>query len=191
MNVDTNEDSQSRRMCRPKTGLLAVDFQERLLPAIEGRESVLARAEQMLLAARELKIDVVLTEQYRKGLGPTVPSIRAAAGDVQPVEKMTFSAAWVDTVLASLSGSGVQDVLLCGIEGHVCVCQTALDLLDGGRRVFVLADAVSSRTLANRDIGLDRMKQAGASIVSVEMAIFELLGQAGTDEFKRVLPLVK
>ena len=107
------------------------------------------------------------------------------------MEKVAFSACGADGFVSTLKGKKVSDVILCGIEAHVCVTQTCLDLLDKGFRVFVAADAVASRTPENYRAGLDRMSAAGAAIVSTEMVLFELLGQAGTAAFRQILALVK
>lgn len=180
-----------RRICRARSGLLVVDFQERLVPAIHHGAAVVAEAARLIAAARALEVPVLATEQYPRGLGRTVPELAEALDGVCPREKTVFSACGAEGLVAELEERSIEDVVLCGIETHVCVCQTALDLLDQGRRVFVAADAVSSRTAANREIGLDRMRCAGAIVVSTEMVIFEWLERAGTEEFKQVLSLVK
>ena len=189
--MSESDGSSGRRIRRAQSGLLVVDFQERLLPAIDRGQAVVEEAVRLIRAAHALKVPVFMTEQYPRGLGRTVPEITEASGAVEPREKLAFSACGADGLLGDLSERTIGDVVLCGIETHVCVCQTALDLLDAGMRVFVAADAVSSRTAANREIGLDRMRSAGAIVVSTEMVIFEWLGCAGTDEFKQVLKLVR
>ncbi|MCP5523942.1 MAG: hydrolase [Verrucomicrobiales bacterium] len=185
------EQAVGRRIRRARSGLLVVDFQERLLPAIDHGERVVAEAVRLVSVARVLGIPVLATEQYPRGLGRTVPDFGNGLDGVRVREKLTFSACGADGLVAELEARDLQDVVLCGIETHVCVCQTALDLLDQGRRVFVVADAVSSRTPANRQIGLDRMRASGATVVSMEMVVFEWLERAGTEEFKQVLPFVK
>jgi nicotinamidase-related amidase len=171
--------------------LFVVDIQERLLPAIFEKEQVLENALRLARGAALFRLPVFVTEQYRKGLGATVRDLAEAIPGFAPVEKLTFSACGADGVLEAICARGVTDLIVCGIEAHVCVCQTCLDLLDHGLRPFVVADAISSRTAANRAIALERLRQAGATVVSTEMALFELLGRAGTDEFKQVLSLVK
>ena len=136
-------------------------------------------------------VPVIATEQYRKGLGATVPEVAAAIPDFAPMEKVAFSAHGAADFAAALEKNEISEPILCGMEAHVCVTQTCLDLLAQGFRVFVAADAVSSRTPDNYRYGIDRMRAAGAVIVSTEMVLFELLEQAGTDEFKQVLALVK
>lgn len=176
---------------RARAGLVVVDIQERLLPSIFEKERVVQNAVRLIRGAAILQVPVLATEQYRKGLGPTVPKVATAIASFAPMEKLAFSACGADGFLPMLKRKKVSDVILCGIEAHVCVSQTCLDLLDEGFRVFVAADAVSSRTAENYRIGVERMRAAGAVIVSTEMVLFELLGQAGTAEFKQVLELVK
>jgi nicotinamidase-related amidase len=182
---------QSLRLTRAQAGLVVVDIQERLLPAIFEKERVQENAVRLIRGAGVLQVPVFATEQYRKGLGATVPEVAAAVPGFAPMEKVAFSACGAGGFIAALTGKRVSDVILCGIEAHVCVTQTCLDLLDNGFRVFVPADAVSSRTSENYRVGVDRMRAAGAAIVSTEMVLFELLEQAGTAEFKQILALVK
>jgi nicotinamidase-related amidase len=170
---------------------LVVDIQEKLLPAIFERERVVAEALRLIRGARVLGLPVFATEQYRKGLGATVPEVAEAIAAFAPLEKLTFSACGRPELLNAFRAHGVADVLICGIEAHVCVCQTALDLRKTEFRPFVIADAISSRTPENWHLGLDRMGQAGVTIASTEMVLFELLERAGTEEFKAILALVR
>ena len=166
-------------------------MQERLLPAICGAERVQQQVVRLLEGAAVLGLPVLGTEQYRKGLGATVPEVMRALRGAALVEKLTFSAWGSEAVRSALKTGGMKDVILCGIEAHVCVCQTCLDLLDEGYRVFVVGDATSSRKAENHGFGIERMGQAGAIIVSTEMILFELLQRAGTEEFKKILGLVR
>src|ERR1043166_4223379 len=181
----------SRRLVGPNCALIVIDIQERLLPGIFERERVVQNSVRLIKGADLLGIPIFATEQYRKGLGVTVPEVALAFGSVVPVEKLAFSACGATGLSAALKAKKIASVILCGIESHVCVCQTCLDLLDQDYGVFVVADAISSRTPENHRIGLERMRESGAVIVSTEMALFELLGKAGTDEFRQILPLVK
>jgi nicotinamidase-related amidase len=181
----------SHRLTRTRAGLVVVDVQQRLLPAIFEKERVLQNVLRLIQGAAILKVPVFATEQYRKGLGPTVPEVAAAIPGFAPMEKLAFSACGAAGFVTALKKRKVSEAILCGIEAHVCVTQTCLDLLQERARVFVVADAVSSRTPENYRSGLDRMRAAGAVIVSTEMALFELLERAGTEEFKQVLALVK
>jgi nicotinamidase-related amidase len=179
------------RIRRPQAGLIVIDLQEKLLPAIWEKDRLLQNALLLIRAAGVLSLPLFVTEQYPKGLGRTVPEVAEALGGCSALPKTAFSACGAENFVVSLRAKNVSDVILCGMESHVCVMQTCLDLLTQGFSVFVASDAVSSRTPENFRIGLGRMQHAGATIVSAEMAIFELLGQAGTEEFKKILPLLK
>jgi nicotinamidase-related amidase len=181
----------SLSLTRAKAGLLVMDVQERLLPAIFEHQRVVQNTVRLIQGAAILRVPIFATEQYRKGLGPTVSEVAAAIPGFAPIEKLAFSACGAAGFIPALRKKRVSEPILCGIEAHVCVSQTCLDLLDRGFRVFVAADAVSSRTQENYRFGLDRMRAAGAVIVSTEMVLFELLERAGTDEFKQILALVK
>jgi nicotinamidase-related amidase len=176
---------------RSRSGLVVVDMQERLLPAICDRENVLANVGRLAKAAGVLALPTWVTEQYPKGLGTTVTGLRELLAGVPTREKLAFSVCGVAGLMEEMSSKAVDDVILCGIEAHVCVAQSCLDLLDAGLRVFVAGDAVGSRTAANRDSGIDRMRAGGAVIVSTEMMLFELLETAAAPEFKEVQRLVK
>lgn len=170
--------------------LLVVDVQERLLPAIDGQQQVVANVGKMIEAARLLGLPMLVTEQYPAGLGRTCAPIRAALGEVPAIEKVRFSAC-VEPVLQRLKALKCSAVIVVGIEAHVCVQQTVLDLLREKYLPFVCADAVSSRRALDRDVALQRMRQAGAIVTTTESAIFELLVEAGTERFKQMLRIVK
>jgi nicotinamidase-related amidase len=182
---------KTRRIVRAKATLAVIDIQERLLPAIFEGARVVQNTVRLIKGARALGIPVLVTEQYKKGLGATTPAVAAEIEGLTHLEKVAFSACGAAGFNEALKAKKVADVILCGIEAHVCVSQTCLDLLDNGFRVFVVADAISSRTAENARIGIERMRDAGAVIVSAEMVLFELLKAAGTDEFKQILTLVK
>jgi isochorismate hydrolase len=179
------------RINRARTGLVLVDIQERLLPAIHENDRVLRNAIRLAQGAAILGIPSFVTEQYRKGLGPTVLAVAEAVPGFAPMEKLAFSACGAAGFVDALKTGNLADVILCGIEAHVCVCQTCLDLIRLEFGVFVVADAISSRAPENCRVALDRMRDAGAVIVSTEMVLFELLETAGTDEFRRVQSLIK
>ena len=158
------------------------------MPVIHDRFEVESNIERLIRGAHVLGVPVVVTEQYVKGLGTTVEPVRRALEETsgyRPIEKQCFSGA------AQLAALGRRQVLLSGVETHVCVYQTARDLLSEERAVWVVADAVSSRTARNRDLALQRMTSDGARLSSTEMALFELLGTAGTEEFRAISKLVK
>lgn len=183
--------TKTRKIVRAKAALAVIDIQERLLPAIFEGERVVQNTLRLIKGARALQIPLLVTEQYKKGLGATTPEIAAEIAGFTQMEKIAFSACGAADFEEALKAKKVSDVILCGIEAHVCVSQTCLDLMDNGFRVFVVADAISSRTAANQRIGIERMRDAGAVIVSAEMILFELLEKAGTEEFKQILTLVK
>ena len=172
---------------RERAALVVVDVQEAFRPAVQDFELVAANAARLAEAARILGLPTVASEQYPRGLGKTVPEVAAALDGVEPLEKVCFSAAAAD----GFDLAGRDQALVCGIEAHVCVWQTAHDLLARGVEVHVARDAVTSRTPENRDLGLRRMERAGAVVTSVETAIFEMLRAAGGAEFKQLQGLIK
>ncbi len=179
------------RIRRDQSVLLVVDIQERLLPVIDGQEGVLAAAGRMVRAAEILGIPIICTEQYPRGLGPTVDPLRSLIGAERTREKVAFSCCGAEGLLAELGGLGRPQVIVAGIEAHVCVQQTVLDLLAAGYRVYVAADAASSRSPLDRDVAFERMRQAGAVVTTTESVMFEWLEVAGTAEFKQVSRIVK
>ena len=176
----------ARTLDRKRTALVVIDVQEAFAKAIERFDDIARQTAILVEGARVLGLPTVVTEQYPRGLGDTVAEVREALGDVPRHAKTVFSAARAD----GFDLAGRDQVLVCGIETHVCVSQTVHDLLAGGVEVHVAVDAVSSRTAANRDLGLRKMEKSGAILTSVETALFELLGAAGSDEFKTIQKLV-
>jgi nicotinamidase-related amidase len=170
--------------------LLIIDVQGRLAQLMHGRDELFESLRKLARGARTLGLPLIWTEQNPAGLGPTIPEL-AELLDGEPIAKFSFSCLGEQRVASAVRQHGRSQMLLAGIEAHVCVCQTALDLLEGGYEVHVVADAVSSRTARNRQTGLDRMRAAGAVITSVEMALFELLGTAEDARFRDVLGIVK
>jgi nicotinamidase-related amidase len=176
-----------RVLDRERAALVVVDVQEAFRPAVVDFERVAANTAVLVQGASVLGLPIVATEQYPKGLGRTVPEVAEHLDGVEPLEKVCFSATDAD-------GFDLEDrdqALVCGIESHVCVSQTAHGLLDRGVEVHVARDAVSSRTEENRELGLHKMESSGAILTSVETGLFELLGRAGSEEFKQVQRLVK
>ncbi len=166
--------------------LLIIDLQERLLPAIDAGESVLNHAAWLIGVARQLRVPVLLTEQYPQGLGPTAPAIDQLIMPEERIEKIHFSAVAEGNLLNHPAGHRQQWVV-CGTESHVCVQQTVLDLLAVGRQVCVVEEAVGSRQPRDKALALERMRQHGADIVSREMVAFEWLQRANTPEFRGML----
>lgn len=177
-----------------KASLLLVDVQERLLPAMTGGAEAEARCALLLRAAQALGVPVTVSEQYPKGLGHTVEGLRAELGNAPVFEKLTFSC-WRDKAikdhLIGLHEAGRPLVILAGIEAHVCVMQTAADLAAAGFGVFAVADAMASRLPSSHALAVERMRQNGVAVVNAEMVVFELLGRAGTAEFKTLSALVR
>ena len=164
------------------------------MPVIDDASNVLRNIERLVRGAHILGLPVLLTEQYVKGLGPTVAAVRTAfeeSGGYDPIEKDCFSAHGCAAFTTRLDALGRRQVILAGVETHVCVYQTALDLLAAGFEVFLPADAVSSRTAENREIAVRRLVSEGVRLSSTEMALFELLGVSGTDEFRAISRLIK
>jgi nicotinamidase-related amidase len=173
--------------------LIVVDMQEKLLPPIWEKERLVRNVQLLTHMARVLKIPALVTVQYAKGLGNTVPGIASLLPDSPPIDKLTFSCFDSDvfcSLLKRLPGQRTT-VLLCGMETHICVMQTALGALREGYLAHVASDAVSSRTELNWRIGLDRMCAAGAILSSTEMMIYELLRSSGAPAFRELLPYLK
>jgi nicotinamidase-related amidase len=165
--------------------LLVVDMQEKLLPAIHDHERVTANAAWLIGAAQRIDVPVAATEQYPKGLGRTAASIKALLPAAAIAEKTHFSCV-AAKCLPALPGADRPQVVVLGVEAHVCVLQTALELMEEGREVYVVADCVGSRRAADRDVALTRMRGEGVRVVTREMVVFEWLGEAGTPLFKAV-----
>lgn len=181
-------------MSAGKSQLLVVDIQERLLPVMADPAAVVKSAQILLQAAARLKVPVTISEQYPKGIGPTVAEVTAAAGNAKTIEKLAFSCLRepnLEKPLLDQRSKGRPQLVLLGIEAHVCVLQTALDLKDRGFDVFVVADGVSARKKGSVDIALSRMAHAGVVPVTTEMVVFEWLQHAGTDDFKALSKLIK
>jgi nicotinamidase-related amidase len=176
------------KLDRERAALVVVDVQEAFRKAVPGFESVAGATATLVEGARAIGIPIVVTEQYPKGLGSTVPEVAGhLPEELEPIDKVRFSAAEAQ----GFDLAGREQALICGIETHVCVNQTALDLLAAGVEVHVASDAVGSRTDENRRMGLHKMERAGAVLTTVETALFELLGGSDAPEFKRVQELVK
>jgi nicotinamidase-related amidase len=172
--------------------LFIIDLQEKLLPAIHDADAVLETCQLMIRAARIFELPMIMTEQYPRGLGPTVrPIVEVLDGTgIKPIEKVLFSG-YTPEVRSALDAAGREHIIIIGIESHVCVQQTVLDLLAVDYKVWVCADAVGSRRPLDREMSLHRMRQAGACVTTTESAVFELTRQAATERFKQVLHLLK
>jgi nicotinamidase-related amidase len=192
--MDTDYAEMARRTLEAEQcALLVVDMQEKLLPPIWEKERLVRNAQLLIRLAKILKIPALVTVQYAKGLGNTVPDIASLLPETSPIHKLTFSCFGSDvfcSLLKRLPGHRTT-VLLCGMETHICVMQTALGALREGYLVHVASDAISSRTELNWRIGLERMRAAGAILSSTEMMIYELLRSSGAPAFRELLPYLK
>lgn len=176
---------------RHDTVLLIIDLQKRLLPVIAGGDEVIANTAVLIQAAQRLGIPIIFSEQYPKGLGHTIDDIASLCRTSPVFEKISFSCAGCQELMKYLDGSGKKSVVIVGVEAHVCVQQTVLDLVQRGYRCHIVADAVSSRTVRNRRLAMARMRQQGADIVTAEMAVFEWLRRADDEAFRDLSRLIK
>ena len=174
----------------PETALVIVDIQGKLARIVQDSDETIANAGKLVSGAKVLGVPVIWTEQNPRGLGKTVEEL-APFMDGDAIAKKAFSCWGEPTFADAVKELGRPQILLAGIETHICVYQTARDLLSGGYEVHLVTDAVSSRTIANRKLGIRKMRDTGASITSVETALFELLEVAQGDRFKQILRIVK
>ena len=177
----------------PGPVLTVVDVQERLFNAMdaERRDDMVNNVKILASSARRLEVPVLVTEQYPKGLGRTLPEVKALLPDATPIEKTAFSCADAEGFMDRVKALGADHVILTGIEAHVSVLLTALDLLGRGLKVSVVADAVCSRRVANLEIGLAQARQAGAVITATETVVFQLIGSADSDAFHELSKLLR
>ena len=170
---------------------LVVDIQEKLFPHIDNHNKLQTNCEILLSGLNVLDIPIVVTEQYPKGLGPTIKSISSLITDFNPIEKLSFSCCGEKKFLESLHEYGKRNVIIFGIETHVCVLQTVMDLIERGYHPVVIEDCVSSRKSSDRETALKRMAREGVIITTYESILFELCEVAGTEQFKKISKLVK
>jgi nicotinamidase-related amidase len=173
------------------TVLLIVDVQEKLAAVMTEKDKVVRNNLHLIELAKMIKMPIMVTEQYSKGLGPTVAEIRTALPFYRPVEKMTFDCCGQPPFLEELKEHNTRNVVLTGMETHICVLQTCIGLLKGGINVHIVQDAVCSRTRENWKIGVEFMREAGAVVTSAETVLFQLLKVAGTEEFKKISQRIK
>ena len=171
--------------------LVVVDVQERLAAVMSERQKVIGNSIHLSEAAKVLHFPVLLTEQYPKGLGPTVPEIKEALPLYKPIEKLMFGCCGEPMFMEAIASTRKGRVFLCGMETHVCVLQTCLGLIKEGYIVHVVQDAVCSRSKENYRIGVEFMRDAGAVITGTETVLFQLLEKAGTEEFKAISKRIK
>ena len=179
------------RYAQTNVQMLMVDIQERLLPSIDRQETVLRNARILCAAAKELKIPVKVTEQYPKGIGPTVVGLREATDGCAVFEKKHFSCCDAPGFDAFFFAPDRPITVLFGIETHICILSTPLDMRERGLPVILAADACGSRNPLHASLALDQARSAGALVLPVESIVYRILGSAGTPEFKALLPLFK
>jgi len=174
-----------------KCALVVIDIQEKLTQLMYRKEALLENAQKLIKGIQVLEVPIIVTEQYPTGLGPTIPEIAALFPNFRPLPKVAFSCCGDEGFQQELLAMDRRQILICGIETHVCVYQTTVDLLASGYEVEVVGDVVSSRTAENREIALQRIRDEGAGITSVEMALFELMKMAQGPKFREVSQIVK
>lgn len=181
-----------RRLTKQNTALLVIDVQEKLFPVVERAYEMTACIQKAVRGFQILGLPVFSSEQYPKGLGKTIPPLQSVFGEEhKPLEKTTFSCLGDEKVKSVLLNSGIQHWVLAGIEAHVCVLQTAADLLDAGMKVVVLNDAISSRSIFDYSTAIAEMRDWGARISSTETVLFELVKDSRAAEFKQISQLVQ
>ncbi len=176
---------------REDTVFIAIDYQEKLMPVMYEKEDLEEKVCRLAEGLKALGIPHIVTQQYTKGIGETIPSIAEAIGEFTPIDKTSFSCMGNEEFVRQLKECGKKTAVICGIEAHICLQQTVLQLLDEGYTVYVPADCVSSRSKQDRHWSIGRMRQAGAIITSYEAVLYELLRGAKAPEFKAISKIVK
>jgi nicotinamidase-related amidase len=179
------------RVNREECTGLVVDIQERIFQVMDGKDELLKKTLVLLRGLKALDVPILVTEQYPKGLGHTLGAIREVVQPFQPIEKITFSCCGQEDFLTFLERTERKKVIICGIEAHVCVLQTVVDLLVKGYLPVVVADCTTSRQQGEKTVSLERMRMEGALVTTCESILFELTRNAGTDLFKTISNLVK
>jgi nicotinamidase-related amidase len=179
------------RVKRNDTIAVVIDVQKKLFPFIGENEKISANIVKLIKGLKVLGIEIIATVQYSKGLGDTIEPIQEALGNYKHLEKMSFSCCGSDDFMNTLKASGKENVIICGIESHVCVLQTAIDLLENGFEPILIEDCVSSRNLNDKKFAVGRMRKEGALISTYESILFELLEVSGTETFKEISKIVK
>jgi len=180
-----------RMLTAENTCLIVIDIQEKLLPVMQDPEQVVKNTSVLIQAAKSLSIPILWCQQAPKALGPTVGELSSLLEDLEPINKSSFSCGGDEQFIEQIDALKPWTAILCGIETHVCVFQTAMDLIQKGLDVHVIADATSSRTKENKDSGINRMAKEGAVISSTEMLLFELLRNAKHEKFRELAKLIK
>lgn len=179
------------KLKKEDTAVLVVDYQEKLMPAMHNKEEFIARTRILLQGLTAMNIPIIVSEQYPKGLGSTVPEIKEVLGVAPVLPKTTFSCLDDQAIRTAIEATECGTVLICGAETHICVLQSAIDLVESGKNVMIVADCVGSRFPHDMEVGLRRAEEEGVRISTAEAVLFELLGKAGGPEFKIVSKLIK
>ena len=179
------------RILKEKTAALIIDFQERLFPFIHENELLTKNACILIEGLKVLGVPIFVTEQYVKGLGPTVVPIALTLEGIERIEKASFSCCDEPRVMVGIVSTSRTNIIIAGIESHVCVQQTVIDLIENGYHPVVIEDCISSRKINDKKMAVERMRRAGATITTYESILFELLRYSGTDQFKAISKLVK
>ena len=173
------------------TAALFIDFQERLVPAIHDNEAIVEKTVILAKGLQEFGVPVAVTQQYTKGLGDTVPAVKEAFADFNYMEKTSLSCCECEEFASWAKALGKKNIIVCGVEAHICVLQTVLDLMEAGLNVFVPADCIGSRKLYDKEMGIKRLEKEGAYLTTCEAVLFELTGGAKSPHFKVISKLVK
>jgi nicotinamidase-related amidase len=181
----------SKILIRENTALLIIDVQERILGVMNENENLIANILKLIKGAKILGVPIFYTEQYPKGLGETAAVLKNELNDVSAIQKLSFSCSGAGDLFDEFKQKKLSQIIVCGIESHVCVQQTVLDLISNGFQVDLAADSCSSRSRTDYDFAMQRMRQNGAEVTTTESILFELLQVCGTEEFKAVSRLVK
>ena len=176
---------------RENTGLLIIDVQEKLMEVMGRKHGIVENIIKLLHLSELFNLPLILTEQYPRWLGPTLKEIQERLPTYEPITKMHFNCCDVEAFNGRLEGERLQSVIVAGVESHICIFQTCVCLLQRGYAVHVPQDAVDSRTDDNWRVGLELLREAGAFITSTETIIYQIMGKAGTEEFKKMLKILK
>lgn len=185
-------DRHGAAMLTPETTfLLVIDIQGNLAKAMYGRDVLYENLQKIVRGIQALELPIIVTEQIPEKLGPTIPEIASLFENFTPIPKSSFSCCGDEKIMKAISQVNRRQILITGIESHVCLYQTTVDLIQAGYEVHIVADCISSRTAENRAIGIERMKEAGGKLSSTEMALFELLKVAEGEGFRKIVKIVK
>lgn len=189
--MENNFKSNPLILDKSKTALLIIDIQEKILSVMQNPESIVSNTIKLIKGFKILGSPILITEQYPKGLGPTQKDIANELGDIRIFQKMSFSGICAENLFPELRGKNIKQVVIAGIEAHVCVQQTALDLIANNFQVNLAVDAVSSRKKIDYETAIGRMRKHSIEITTTESVLFEMLRESGTNEFKQISKIIK